>query len=272
MFVKPRNSYLICLLSIVLTVALSQASGSEIRTWTAVNGVMIDAEYVKIDWFHMEESWVYLRKRDGKIAKIGLSKLSENDRVYLNWYYLSRTMRERLMEDIPQLVTIAVKKAGESDEAGAKEICDSISTWVKDNEKNLAAFIDKISYQQDKDKDVLLQNAEYVFYDKHIITIFPQSEAAKVIAKNEQNRQEEHKRAMAELETQLAANRLLNAQIAVEEQANRIQQQQAALDARIRQLEIEGRQRRVAEERSNFMQKQAALDDQMRSRLRLSRP
>ena len=83
---------------------LAQEAGSELRTWTAVNGKRVEAQFVSNN-----DGQVVLRLTNGKIFKVPLNKLSEADQDFIKAVSASPSAKgaSKSAEEIAAIVRLA---------------------------------------------------------------------------------------------------------------------------------------------------------------------
>ena len=76
-----------------LTFCLVATCNAELRTWTAVNGKEVAAEFVS-----NEEGVVKLKLKSGKVFEVPANKLSKEDNVFINYLSTSNSVNEKGLE------------------------------------------------------------------------------------------------------------------------------------------------------------------------------
>ena len=105
------------MISVLLLLCLSAICNAELRTWTAVNGKEVEAEFVS-----NSDGQVTLKLKSGKIFEVALNKLSEADQNFV-------TANSSLAGQVSEKTLVKenrIKKIKLSD----KQISDHFEFWV----------------------------------------------------------------------------------------------------------------------------------------------
>ena len=88
-------------ISVLLLLCLSAICNAELRTWTAVNGKEVEAEFVSNN-----DGQVSLKMKTGKIFKVPLDKLSKEDQDFIASISLLRSLKDNI---VGKIITLEVQ-------------------------------------------------------------------------------------------------------------------------------------------------------------------
>ena len=76
-----------------LVFCLVATCNADLRTWTAVNGKEVEAEFVS-----NEKGIVKLKLKSGKVFEVPANKLSKEDNIFINYLSTSNSVNEKGLE------------------------------------------------------------------------------------------------------------------------------------------------------------------------------
>jgi hypothetical protein len=131
--------YFLLLLCLSLTLkGYSQPASYPYRTWTTITTNSTYARFLK-----QEDKTIHLETNNDGILKVHFDSLIISDQMYITWYCLTRTRKERMCKDIPDLLDYAEELKKTDDQKSYDHCISLVNSFISRNSSALELFKNK---------------------------------------------------------------------------------------------------------------------------------
>ena len=86
---------------LIMMLCLTGICSAELRTWTAINGNKVEAEFISNN-----KGQVALKMKTGKVFSVPLDKLSKEDQDFIGGKSLSRSLKDSI---VGKIITLEIQ-------------------------------------------------------------------------------------------------------------------------------------------------------------------